>query len=171
VRFSGGTLPTPLLANTDYYAIVSSTTVLSLATTLANANANTPIDLLDVGAGSLFLNEQVLNVNDQLSVLIKKEIAHASFPARLQISNLGAATIVGGIARKPDKILSISGGATPLSYRYLLFMESALAATATLGNVPPSPGLSILEDRETIDTIAPGDPPRAIFFRPQLRNP
>lgn len=171
-RVAGGTLPSPLVANTDYYAIVSSSTVLSLATSLANAQANTSIDLSDAGSGVLTLTEQALTAADPLSVLINKEISHPSFASRLAITDLGAATIVSGAARKPDKILSINNTSLSqsLSYRYILFIESSLTATGTLGNVPSaSPGW-VLEDRGTVDTIAPGDPPRAIFFPPLIRN-
>lgn len=53
VRFTtGGTLPSPLQINTDYYAIYVSDTQIRLATSLANAYAGTYIDLTDTGTGT-----------------------------------------------------------------------------------------------------------------------
>lgn len=52
VRFSTtGTLPAPLAAGTDYYAIDISTTIKKLATSLDNAMVGTAIDLTDTGTG------------------------------------------------------------------------------------------------------------------------
>jgi microcystin-dependent protein len=52
VRFSTtGTLPSPLSANTDYYVIYVSDTEIKLATSLANAQAGSAIDLTATGSG------------------------------------------------------------------------------------------------------------------------
>ena len=48
---STGTLPAPLQANTPYYVIALGGGVIKLATSLANAFANIPIDITDVGVG------------------------------------------------------------------------------------------------------------------------
>lgn len=50
VSFSAGTMPAPLVYGTTYYAIVSSGTVMKVATTRANALASTAIDLTTAGA-------------------------------------------------------------------------------------------------------------------------
>lgn len=55
---SSVTLPTPLAAATDYYAIVSSPTVFKAATTYANAIAGTAIDLSDAGVGTITVTPQ-----------------------------------------------------------------------------------------------------------------
>lgn len=49
---SVGGLPAPLVANTSYYAIRVSATVIKLATSLANANLGTAIDLTTAGTGN-----------------------------------------------------------------------------------------------------------------------
>ena len=103
LRLVGGVLPTPLLANTDYYAIVIGPTALKLATTLGNATAAAAIDLTDAGSGSLTLTEQVLTGIDPLNVLVNKEISHPSWTVRATIDNLGAAAVVAGAAEKPVK--------------------------------------------------------------------
>jgi hypothetical protein len=169
LRLVGGTLPAPLLANTDYFAIVSSPTVLTLATTLANATASTPIDLTDAGAGALTLTEQTLTAADPISVLINKEISHPAWTARLPIDNLGAATAVAGVAEKPAKALLISNtGATPMSYAHYLVIKSALPGSAVIGSVPT--GGFVLQTVPTV-TIAVGDPARGIAIKAKLRNP
>jgi hypothetical protein len=171
VQVAGGTLPTPLLASTNYYAIVVSSTVIQLATTLANAQAATAIDLTDAGSGTLTLAEQALTAADPLSVLVNKEISHPSWTARALIENLGSATEVSGVAEKPVKTLSISNtGASALSYQHYLFIESTAGTTATLGNVPSGAGF-ILSTESSVQTIGVGDPPRAVFFKLRARNP
>lgn len=50
VSFTAGTMPSPLVAGTSYYAIVSSTTVMKVATTRVNALAATAIDLTTTGS-------------------------------------------------------------------------------------------------------------------------
>jgi hypothetical protein len=166
IRLVGGTLPTPLLANTDYFAIVSSTTSFTLAATLGGA----AIDLTDAGSGALTLTEQALTAADPLAVLINKEISHPSWTTRALVDNLGAAVAVSGVAEKPQKTLSVTNsGATTLSYQHYLFIESTAGTTAALGNVPAGAGF-ILSSEATIQNIAAGDPPRAIFFKLRARN-
>jgi hypothetical protein len=171
LRLVGGTLPSPLLANTDYFAIVSSPTVFTLATTLANALANTPIDLSDAGSGALTLTEQALTAADPLSVLVNKEISHPSWSARTLIDNLGAATAVLGAAEKPLKTFSVNNTSptVALSYQHYLIIESTAAAAGNLGNVPSGAGF-VLSSEPTIQDIAPGGAPRAIFFKLRARN-
>jgi len=50
---STGTLPSPLIANTDYYVIKISNTRLKLATTLSNATNGIAIDIITSGVGAL----------------------------------------------------------------------------------------------------------------------
>jgi hypothetical protein len=171
LRLVGGTLPSPLLVNTDYFAIVSSPTVLSIATTLANAIANSPIDLSDAGSGALTLTEQALTASDPLSVLVNKEISHPSWAARTLIENLGAATAVLGVAEKPLQTFSVNNTSliAVLSYQHYLFIESAIAAAGTLGNVPSGVGF-ILSSEAVVQVINPGDAPRAVFFKLRARN-
>jgi hypothetical protein len=52
VSNSGGGLPAGLSANTDYYVIVASSTTIKLATSVANADAGTAIDLTTDGTGT-----------------------------------------------------------------------------------------------------------------------
>ncbi len=166
IRLVGGVLPTPLLANTDYYATVTSTTSLTLSATPGGA----AIDLSDAGSGALTLTEQALTSADPLSVLINKEVSHPAWTARALIDNLGAAVNVSGVAEKPQKILAVANtGATTLSYQHYLFIESTAGTTATLGNVPAGAGF-ILSTEAGIQSIAPTDPPRAIFFKLRVRN-
>lgn len=166
LRLVGGTLPSPLLANTDYFAIVSSPTAFTLAATLGGV----AIDLSDAGSGALTLTEQALTAADPLSVLVNKEISHPSWAARTLIENLGAATAVLGVAEKPLKTYSVNNtSAVVLSYQHYLIIESTAAAVGTLGNVPSGAGF-ILSSESIIQDINPGDAPRAIFFKLRARN-
>lgn len=139
VAVSGGSLPTPLVANTDYYAIVLSSTTLRLATTLANATAGSPvaIDLTDTGSGTLTLNEQVLTKDDPIAVLLNKEITHPAWTQRAAISNTGAAIIVGNNAQKTGQSVIITNNdTTALSWKHHLYLigggvTNAIASTPT----------------------------------------
>lgn len=170
IRLVGGTLPTPLLANVDYFAIVSSATVFTLATTLANATAGTPIDIADTGAGALTFSEQSISLSDSFAVLINKEVSHPSWTTRSIIDALGAATDVGGVAEKALKTLNINNASPtiPLSYQHYLFLESP--ATAVIGSIPAATTGFILSSEAIIQTIAVGEPPRAVFFKLRARN-
>jgi len=52
VSNSGGALPNPLAAGTNYFAIKTGSNTFKLATTIANANASTAIDLTTNGSGT-----------------------------------------------------------------------------------------------------------------------
>jgi hypothetical protein len=171
IRLVGGTLPTPLLANTDYFAIVTNPTIISLATTLANAQAATAIDLTDAGVGTLTLTEQALTVADPLTVLINKEISHPSWPTRGEISNLGAAINIGGKAEKPVKQIPVSKTASiALNYQHYLVIESSSVSTGILGNIPATGTGYSLETAAGVQTIGVGDPPRVIFYKIRMQN-
>jgi hypothetical protein len=167
IRFVGGTPPTPLLVNTDYFVIVSSVTVFTVATTLANALANVLIDITDAGSGALTFAEQALSQIDPLTVLVNKEISHPSWTARTIIDALGASVDAAGIAEKPQKTLSVTNSSTttPLSYQHYLFIKGA---TSVLGNATGTG--YILSSEAGIQTLAVGDPPRAVFFKLRARN-
>jgi hypothetical protein len=170
IRLVGGTLPTPLLANTDYFAIVSTSNVFKLALTLADAESSTSIDLTDGGSGALTFAEQALVSTDSLAVLINKEVIHPSWATRALIDNLGAAANVAGIAEKPTKTLGVSNtSATVLSYQHYLFIESTAGSTANIGNIPVGAGF-ILSSEAGIQSISVGDPPLAVFFKLRARN-
>ena len=167
LRLVGGVLPTPLLASTDYYAIVISPTVLKLATSLGNATAATAIDLTDAGSGSLTLTEQVLTGTDPLNVLVNKEISHPSWTVRATIDNLGAAAVVAGAAEKPVKTITVSNTAgTALSYQHYLIIESA--AAAALGSIPAGAGF-IFNSEATVQSIASGSA-RPLLLRLRAKN-
>ena len=67
----GGTLPSPLTVNTNYYVIAGSAGSIQLATTLANALSNTPLTLtttgttyfvLQVGATTAIVNAALIDI-------------------------------------------------------------------------------------------------------------
>lgn len=67
VRVStSGTLPAPLAALTDYWTVRQSSSTSKLATSLANAQANTTIDLTTAGTGThtLTLQQNAQNLGD-----------------------------------------------------------------------------------------------------------
>ena len=167
LRLVGGVLPTPLLANTDYFAIVSSATVLTLATTLADALAATSIDLTDAGSGALTLTEQVLTAGDPLAVLVNKEISHPAWTARSVVDNLGVAVATSGAAVKPPKIIPVTNTAgTPLTYAHYLYIASA--AAGALGSAPPGAGF-LFESAAAAITLAPSES-RSVTLDLKVRN-
>lgn len=171
VRMVGGTLPSPLATNTDYYAIVISPTVVKLATTLALAQASSEIGMTDAGSGGLTLTEQTLTSADPLSVLLAKEISHPSWTARAIIDALGPATAVSGRAEKSTKLLPIgnTSGIT-LAYRHILFIESAVVGVGVLGNIPAANTGYQLRTEAGVQTIGVSDPPRVVLFSLRVRN-
>lgn len=60
VRFSGGTLPTGLVAGTTYFLIRTADTTAKFATTYANALAGTAIAYTNAGSGTIVADEQIL---------------------------------------------------------------------------------------------------------------
>jgi hypothetical protein len=110
------TVPTPLSASTDYYAIVSNPTTLTLADTLAHALSNTPIDLTDAGTGMLTLNEQQVTSADSIQVLVNKELTNANGYARMPLTNTGAASLVAGNGEKNTTVVFTNNGAVNIDY-------------------------------------------------------
>jgi hypothetical protein len=170
IRLVDGVLPTPMVANADYFAIFVTATTFKLATNLADADAGLAVDLSDAGSGALTFTEQALLGIDPLSVLVNKEISHPSWTSRLLVDNLGAAIGMNGAAETPAKNIVIANtGAVDLIFRHYLFIESIVAGTAVLGNVPAGAGYA-LETNSNVVTIAVGDPPRSIFMKLRARN-
>lgn len=97
IRFTTtGTLPAPLALLTDYFVIAPATAtmfpgpVFRLATTLANAIAEIPINLTTIGTGVHTATEQLLTENDPLSVLVAHEFdPHPGYQNRFTIADLG----------------------------------------------------------------------------------
>jgi hypothetical protein len=54
------TLPSPLAVDTDYYVIYVGATTMKLATTLANAQDGTEINITDTGTGNHFIHPNIL---------------------------------------------------------------------------------------------------------------
>ena len=169
IRLVGGVLPTPMVANADYFTIFATATTFRLATSLANAIAGTGVDLTDAGSGALTFAEQALLAIDPLSVLVNKEISHPSWTSRLLVDNLGVAVAVSGAAETPAKNIAIANtGSTALSFGHYLFIESTAAGTAVLGSVPAAG--YVLDTQPNVVTISVGDPPRSIFLKLRARN-
>lgn len=165
VAVTGGSLPTPLVANTDYYVIVVSTTTFRLATTQANALAGSPvaIDLTDAGSGTLTFNEQELNKDDPLAVLLAKELTHPSWSARAALTDLGAATVVSGNGEKPPKAIAVQNtSGTALSYKHVLFLFGA-GVTATIGSTPTGSYTRYLATETTTQTINTNETKSLVF--------
>jgi hypothetical protein len=125
VRLVGNPLPSPLAANTDYWAIVVDSNTIQVADSAGQA-----IELYDNGSGVL-LNEQRLTASDDLAVLLNKEVQHPSWANRLPLNNLGAAAIssLGTAAEKPPtSILVPNADAAVLSFRHVLLLIGPAAS-------------------------------------------
>lgn len=62
-----GTLPNPVLLNTDYWVIKISNTQIKIASTEANALANIPIDLTTNGTPKIFINKVNFSLKEDLN--------------------------------------------------------------------------------------------------------
>jgi hypothetical protein len=164
IRLVGGVIPTPLLANTDYYAIVVSATVLTLAATAVDAVAGFSIDLTDAGSGTSTISEQSLLPTDPLSVLVNKEISHPSWPTRMLVEDLGAAANVAGMAVKSKSLSLVNDGTTVMSFQYLLFVEGGTAALGSLAGTG-----FVLESLAGVQNIAAGAA-RTVLVKLRARN-
>lgn len=70
------TLPSPLVAATDYFVIQTSGSTIKLATSLANAQAGTAIDLTTAGSGTITLTVQSTAQGwEQTKALVRQEVA------------------------------------------------------------------------------------------------
>ena len=147
------TVPTPLSATTDYYAIVTSPTVIKLAATLTDALSATAIDLTDVGTGTVTLNEQDVTAADSIAVLVNKELPSTGGYSRLAIDNVGAATVVGTNGEKPAKtVVFTNSGTANIEYKHHLI---AFGASSTIGS---SSGVTayFLATETAIQSTVPG---------------
>lgn len=75
VSNSGGGLPAPLAANTLYWIVQQTTTTYKLATSLANAVANTTIDITTAGTGT----QTITTVNPGVFNYIKYDNTNAQY--------------------------------------------------------------------------------------------
>lgn len=135
--FSTVTLPTPLAAGVDYFAIPVTTTTFKLAASITDAIAGTSITLIDAGSGVLTASEQPLLRTDPIAVLLSKEFA--SFPAytaRFPINNVGSAAIILAKAQKTQLIVLSNSGPVDISIGYYLIIRGGIATigdATTLG--------------------------------------
>jgi hypothetical protein len=141
IRFqSTGSLPAPLQANTDYYAIEISSVEFAVAGTLAGAlagpNGGGLIPINSAGSGTVSVIEQPLDADTPASVLIKKELAAGGGYVRIPVDDLGVATIVAGEARKPQKTVQLNNtGATDLAYRHVMIAFGASTGIGQVGGI------------------------------------
>lgn len=134
--FSTVTLPTPLAAGVDYFAIPVTTTTFKLAASITDAIAGTSITIIDAGSGALTASEQPLLRTDPIAVLLSKEFA--SFPAytaRFPITNAGPAAIVLAKAQKTELIVLSNSGPVDISIGYYLLIRGG---TGTIGDATMS---------------------------------
>jgi hypothetical protein len=162
---STGTVPSPLSATTDYYAIVSSTTTLRLAATLADTQSSTAIALTDAGSGSLTLNERPLTAADSIAVLVNKELASGGGYSRLPIANAGAATIVSGNGEKSITATFTNSGSTSIDYIAALV---AFGIGSAVGSVAGATSYSLATETVAQST-APGQT-RAITVAMRIKT-
>jgi hypothetical protein len=147
---SGGTLPGPLSAATDYYVAVVSASVLQLCATLADAIAATPIpvDLTSQGS-NLALNEQLLLPTDRKEVILNHECSGNNY-SRYAVTNIGTSIIgLDGKARKNPTIWGQQALGGSISFKHIAFLDGG---TAVVGNTTGI--LSYLVTNTNITTIA-----------------
>lgn len=137
-----GTLPSPLTAAVDYFAIRISATTFKLAATLAAAIAGTEINIIDGGSGTLNLNEQALLRTDPIAVLLSHEYAsRPGYTSRFSIADVGAAAMVSGQAQKSAQFAISNQGMADMLIGYYLLIRGG---TAAIGNLTGGYGLETL---------------------------
>jgi hypothetical protein len=147
----GNFIPGGLSNTTDYYVIRISATVFQIATTLANAIANTAIDFTSNGQGVL-INEQLLTAADPLDVILNHEIPSGNgYTQRMEIE-MGAAANAGAEARKNgDPVFVIPTGGS-ITYRHVAIIRNGVATIGDTGG-----NLADLTTEAGNTTIADGE--------------
>jgi hypothetical protein len=155
---SAGSLST----STDYFAIVTGSTTLQLATTQAFAISGTPVlNFTDTGSGTHTITEQRPTTSDPLAVLIGKELSHASYTRRA-ISG-ATAQVVAGIGQQAATAVSYTPSGTDMIYRQSLFL---MGGNSTIGNTTGT--LSFLATESTDITISVGST-KVILVTPRIQ--
>jgi hypothetical protein len=152
---STGNMPAGFAINTDYWAIIYSTGVFGLASSLDNAIAGTSVLPGDAGTGTITVAEQELTSDSLIEVLISKELTAGGAYQRLPLVAIGQAAFnpTTGAAEKPPKIVQLENtGANPIAYRYVLI---ALGASSVIGSTAGITGY-LLGAEVATQTILPG---------------
>jgi len=123
--------PQNLLASTTYYAIVTSTTELKPALTLALANSSTAINFTDDGAGTLTLIEQSLTVEDPIAVLINHELNATDDPNYVRVTYANPGGAVNGVKPTFEFNQAVSASNPTLDFRSVFLIKGG---TTTIGN-------------------------------------
>lgn len=125
---STGTLPTPLVAGVDYFAIRLTSTTFKVSATIGGSE----VDLMDAGSGTLTTNEQPLLRTDPIAVLLSKEFASfTGYTARFPITDAGPSAMVSGKAQKTKLMIIANNGATDISIGYYVVIRGG---SATIGD-------------------------------------
>lgn len=124
---STATLPTPLVAGVDYFAIRLTATTFKVSAILGGAE----VDLMDAGSGTLTINEQALGRTDPIAVLLSKEIAFPGYSTRFAITDAGPAAMVLGKAQKTKLVIIVNNGTTDVSIAHYLIIRGG---SATIGD-------------------------------------
>lgn len=147
VRFvATATLPTGLIAGTDYYLHYITNTTYKICTTLADAIAGTEINLMDSGSGTLSAYEQALTLKDPIEVLLSHEFTAGTLTVpRLALTDVGPASIVIKAgkeqAQKSVSITIENSGTADITIGYFLLTYGGSAA---IGSIPPDHQLETL---------------------------
>lgn len=160
IRFTTtGTLPAPLALLTDYFVIAPGTAtmfpgpVFRLATTLANAIAEIPINLTSTGTGVHTATEQLLTENDPLSVLVAHEFdPHPGYQTRFTIGDLGNPLTATLESYKVGTFSYVNNSATSKTFKHLAVISGGYSSIGDgTGNV-------ILETPASVVVCAPATP-------------
>jgi hypothetical protein len=126
-----GTMPAPLVAGTEYFAIKINATTIKVALTLDDAIALTEVDLISTGS-SINFDEQPISAIDPISVLVSKELPSNSFYSRKEIQDVGVPALIAGEATINYQITLQNLTANTITFRHYLI---AYGATAAIGSV------------------------------------
>ena len=142
---STATLPTPLVAAVDFFAIRLTATTFKVSGTLGGSE----VDLMDSGSGTLTLNEQPLGRTDPINVLLSKEfVSFPGYTARFPITDAGPSAMVNGKAQKTKLMVIANNGTADISIGYYVVIRGG---SATIGDTAMDGyGLEILPSVLTV---------------------
>ena len=161
LRFSTtGTLPAPLVVNTDYFVIASAAGTYQLSTSLGGA----AIALTTTGTGTITATEQTPGLNDPLAVWVRLEVAYGG-SGRQSISFASVSPIALGDGWSfPPQTFTFSPTTASITYRVLgIVMDGVVTAGNSTGR------LQFFKDFGATFTIASGSN-RDFQYAPSLAS-
>lgn len=113
---SSGSIPAGLTGGTDYYAIKITTSTFKVATSFANAQAGTPVDITTDGAGTISWTSDLMTFNDNSAYFSSDDVGKLiTFVNAADSGNNGSFQITSVTSKTVLKFHNVSGVTTSTS--------------------------------------------------------